>query len=184
MLYQSGYVTIKNYDEYIDLYTLDLPNKEIRVGLYGSLLPYYLDGIHAQRGGTTIAKMSGLIRKRDMDGALRLLQDFMGTVPYCHVRNYEGHYQQMLFIVFSLLTSQLVDVEVHTPKGRVDMVLLTRTDLYLIELKLDKDAQQAIRQIDLKNYRQRFALCGLPVTKVGINFDSTTGNLTDWAIEK
>ena len=128
--------------------------------------------------------MAVLIRKRDMNGALQLLQDFLGTVPYCNVKNYEGHYQQMLFIIFSLLTNLLVDVEVHTPKGRVDIVLLTRTDLYVIELKLNKNAEAAMRQIDLKNYRQRFALCGRPVTKVGINFDSTTGNITDWAIEQ
>ena len=89
----------------------------------------------------------------------------------------------MLFIVFSLLTDYLVDVEVHTPKGRVDIVLLTKTDLYLIELKLNKDAQTAMQQINLKDYRQRFALSGKPITKVGINFDGTTRNITDWVIE-
>ena len=117
-----------------------------------------------------------------MDGALQLLQDFLGTGPYCNVTNYEGHYQQMLFIIFSLLTDYLVGVEVHTPKGRVDIVLLTRTDLYIIELKLNKDAQTALRQIDLKNYAQRFALSGKPITKVGVNFDSTVGNITDWEV--
>ena len=184
LLYQSGYVTIKDYDEESELYTLDIPNKEIRVGLYESLLPYYLEGMYAQDGGVTISRMSVLIRKRDMDGALQLLQDFLGTVPYCNVTNYEGHYQQMLFIVFSLLTDLLVDVEVHTSKGRIDIVLLTRTDLYIIELKLNKSAQAAMRQINLKDYRKRFALSGLPITKVGVNFDSTTGNITDWAIEQ
>ncbi len=122
--------------------------------------------------------------KQDMDGALHLLQDFLGTVPYCNVANHEGHYQQMLFIIFSLLTAYLVDVEVHTPKGRVDIVLLTRTDLYIIELKLNKDAQTALQQINLKNYAQRFALCGKPVTKVGINFDSTQRNITGWVVEE
>ncbi len=182
LLYQSGYVTIKDYDKDTSLYTLDIPNKEIKVGLYDSLLPNYLDGMLAERGDVAIAKMSALIRKNRMDDALQLLQDFLGTVPYCNVTNYEGHYQQMLFIIFSLLTNFLVDVEVHTPKGRVDIVLLTRTDLYIIELKLNKDAQTAMRQINLKNYRQRFALSGKPITKVGINFDSTTGNITDWEI--
>ena len=107
---------------------------------------------------------------------------FLGTVPYCNVTNYEGHYQQMLFIIFSLLTDYLVGVEVHTPKGRVDIVLLTRTDLYIIELKLNKDAQTVMRQIDLKNYAQRFALSGKPITKVGVNFDSAVGNITDWEV--
>ncbi len=104
-------------------------------------------------------------------------------MPYCNVTNYEGHYQQMLYIIFTLLTAFVVDVEVHTPKGRVDMVLQTKTDLYLVELKLNKSAQAAMGQINLRNYRQRFALCGLPVTKVGVNFDSTAGNIDGWEIE-
>ena len=183
LLYQSGYITIKDYDEMSEIYTLDLPNKEIKVGLFESLLPNYIEGMYAQDGGVTIARMSALIRKRQMDEALQLLQTFLGTVPYCNVTNYEGHYQQMLFIIFSLLTNFVVDVEVHTSKGRVDIVLLTQTDLYLIELKLNKDAQTAMQQINLKNYAQRFALSGKPVTKVGINFDSTQGNITDWVIE-
>lgn len=183
LLYQSGYVTIKEYDPETRIYTLDIPNKEIKVGLFDNLLPNYVDGVSAERGNVAIAKMALLIGKRNMDGALHLLQDFLGTVPYCNVTNYEGHYQQMLYIIFTLLTNYLVDVEVHTPRGRIDIVLLTRTDLYVVELKLNKSAQAAMQQINLKNYRQRFALCGLPITKVGINFDSTQGTIEDWVIE-
>lgn len=183
LLYQSGYVTIKEYDPETRIYTLDIPNKEIKVGLFDNLLPNYVDGVSAERGNVAIAKMALLIGKRNMDGALHLLQDFLGTVPYCNVTNYEGHYQQMLYIIFTLLTNYLVDVEVHTSRGRVDIVLLTKTDLYVVELKLNKSAQAAIQQINLKNYRQRFALCGLPITKVGINFDSTQGTIEDWVIE-
>lgn len=183
LLYQSGYVTIKEYDPETRIYTLDIPNKEIKVGLFDNLLPNYVDGVSAERGNVAIAKMALLIGKRNMDGALHLLQDFLGTVPYCNVTNYEGHYQQMLYIIFTLLTNYLVDVEVHTLRGRVDIVLLTKTDLYVVELKLNKSAQAAMQQINLKNYRQRFALCGLPITKVGINFDSTQGTIEDWVIE-
>ena len=184
LLYQSGYLTIKGYDKFSKLYTLDLPNKEIKVGLFESLLPNYLEGMFAQNGDVAIAQMSVLIRQDNMDGALQLLQTFLGTVPYCNVTNYEGHYQQMLYIIFSLLTGYVVDVEVHTPKGRLDIVMLTHTRLYIIELKLNKNAQVALQQINLKNYAQRFALCGKPVSKVGINFDSTTGNIEDWVIEE
>ena len=88
-----------------------------------------------------------------------------------------------LYIIFTLLTAFVVDVEVHTPKGRVDMVLQTKTDLYLVELKLNKSPQAAMNQINLRQYHKRFALSGLPITKVGINFDSTTGNIEDWVIE-
>ena len=183
LLYQSGYITIKDYDKMSQLYTLDLPNKEIKVGLFESLLPNYLDGMYAEQGDVTIAKMSVLIRQNDMDEALRLLQTFLGTVPYCNVTNYEGHYQQMLFVIFTLLTHFVVDVEVHTPKGRVDIVMLTNERLYIIELKLNHDADTALRQINLKDYAKRFALCGKPISKVGINFDSKVGNISDWKIE-
>lgn len=184
LLYQSGYLTIKDYDKTSKLYTLDLPNKEIKVGLFESLLPNYLEGMFAQNGDVTIAQMSVLIRQDDMDGALQLLQTFLGTVPYCNVTNHEVHYQQMLFIIFSLLTGYVVDVEVHTPNGRVDIVMLTDIRLYIIELKLNRDAKTALQQINLKNYAQRFALCGKPIVKVGINFDSTQGNIEDWIIEE
>ena len=91
LLYQSGYVTIKKYDPETRIYTLDIPNKEIKVGLFDNLLPNYVDGVSAERGNVAIAKMALLIGKRNMDGALHLLQDFLGTVPYCNVTNYEGH---------------------------------------------------------------------------------------------
>ena len=183
LLYQSGYITIKSYDKMSQLFTLDLPNKEIKVGLFESLLPYYLEGMYAEEGDVAIAQMSVLIRQGDMDGALRLLQEFLGTVPYCNNTNYEGHYQQVLFIIFTLLTHFVVDVEVHTPNGRVDVVMETEDTLYLIELKLNKSAQAAMQQINLKQYDQRFARCGKPIVKVGVNFDAKKGNIEDWIIE-
>ena len=182
LLYQSGYITIKDYNRDYNYYTLDVPNKEVKVGLTKALIPSYVT-TDTLATTNTARRIAMALDKQDMDGALHLLQDFLGTIPYCNVTNYEGHYQQMLFIIFSLLTAYLVDVEVHTPRGRVDIVLLTKTDLYIIELKLNKDAQTAMQQINLKNYRQRFALSGKPVTKVGINFDSAQGNIEDWAIK-
>lgn len=182
LLYQSGYITIKDYNKDYNYYTLDIPNKEVKVGLTKALIPAYVT--HNTLATTTTARrFAQALDQQNMDGALHLLQDFLGTIPYCNVTNYEGHYQQMLFIIFSLLTDYLVDVEVHTPNGRVDIVLLTKTDLYIIELKLNKNAKAAMQQINLKNYRQRFALSSKPITKVGINFDSTKGNIEDWVIE-
>ena len=182
LLYQSGYITIKGYDPETDLYTLDLPNKEIRVGLYRCLLPNYI-GSNTVKGTTTIAKMSALIRRNDMDGALGMLQAYLATVPYCNNAYSEGHFQQMMYVIFSILDNY-VDVEVRTPRGRVDMVLRTATHLYLFELKLNKDAATAMRQIDLKEYPKRFLLSGLPIVKVGINFDVEQRNITDWTVSE
>ena len=182
LLYQSGYITIKDYDESIDLYTLDIPNKEVRLGLMKSLLPNYVAS-KTRETTTMVAYLSRDIRTDDMDSALRRLQTFLSTIPYCDNTGYEGHYQQMFYIIFSLLGS-FVDVEVRTPRGRVDVVLRTKTTLYVMELKLDRTAGEAMEQINLKNYPERFALCGLPVVKVAINFDSERCTIGDWIIEK
>jgi hypothetical protein len=180
LLYQSGYITIKNYDEELDLYTLNIPNKEVRIGLMKSLLPHYV-GSKAPETTTMVAYLSRDIRNGDMDTALRRLQTFLSTIPQCDNTKYEGHYQQVFYIIFSLL-GYYVDVEVRTPRGRVDIVLRTKTTLYVMELKLDKSAGEAMEQIDLKNYPERFALCGLPVVKVAVSFDSERCTIGDWEI--
>lgn len=182
LLYQSGYITIKDYDKEFNYYTLDVPNKEVKVGLTKALIPSYVTP-NTLATTNTARRIAQSLAKQDMEGALQLLKTYLGTVPYCNDTRYEGHYQQVLYIIFSLLTDYLVDVEVHTPHGRVDIVMLSRTNLYIIEVKMNKDAQTAMQQIDLKDYRQRFALCGKPVVKVGINFDSDKGNIEDWEIE-
>ena len=182
LLYQSGYTTIKGYDPITQLYKLDIPNQEIRTGLFECLLPYYVEG-QSEEGDVTIARMSVLICKDDMDGALRLLQDFLSTVPYCNHTDHEGHYQQVFYIIFTLLTNYPVDVEVHTPRGRVDIVMMTRTRIFIMELKLNRDAATAMKQMNLKNYSERFSLSKLPVTKVAVNFDTDTRNIKDWKIE-
>ena len=181
LLYQSGYITIKDYDSMSELYTLDIPNNEIRIGLMRALLPNYMANGNGAPGNTAVAKISVAIRLGDMDDALRQLQEFLLTVPYCDNTDYEGHYQQLLYVIFSLL-GLYVDVEVRTPRGRVDIVMRTQTTLYIIELKLNKSAEAAMKQIDLKDYPSRFAQCGLPTVNVGINFDSERKTIDDWVI--
>lgn len=183
VLYQSGYLTIKDCHLLSGIYTLDIPNQEVRIGLMRSLLPNYLDSYAVVGSQNTLAEMFLALHQDDMDSALTLLQTFLSTIPYCDHTDYEGHYQQMLYILFSLL-GVYVDIEVRTPRGRVDMVLRTATTLYVVELKLNESAEAAMQQIDLKKYPERFALCGLPVVKVGINFNSETHTLKDWKIER
>ena len=179
LMYQSGYLTIKDYNRYTELYTLGIPNNEVRIGLMSSLLPVYT----SKPGGwrSLVGQMSQLITLDDMDGALKWLQTFLDTVPYCDNANSEGHYQQMLYIIFSLMGHYL-DVEVHTAKGRVDLVLHAPQALYIIEIKLNKSAEDAMEQIELKQYDKRFALLNLPVVKVGVNFSTEARNITDWTI--
>ena len=184
LLYQSGYVTIKSCNQMGGLYTLDIPNTEVRIGLMNSLLPLYAT-TKTGRGMTAAAKMSLALRRDDIDEALKLLQAYLLTVPYCDNANSEVHYQQMLYIIFSLLGQfDGLDVEVHTPTGRVDVVMKTSKAIYLFELKLNKSAEAAMLQIDLKDYSSKFALAGLPIVKVGINFDPDRRTISDWTIEQ
>ena len=181
LLYQSGYLTIKDYYEEDNIYVLDIPNKEIRIGLMESLLPSYVQG-GFNTGLVTVSKMNRLLRQDDLDGMLRLLQQYLLTIPQCDNTNYEGHYQQLLFVIFSLL-GEYVDVEVRTATGRVDMVMQAFGKLYLFELKLNRSAAAAMQQINLNDYPARFSQCGLPIVKVGINFDTATRTVSDWVIE-
>ena len=182
LLYQSGYFTIKSFERRNGLYTLDIPNQEIRIGLMESLLPNYVR-VDSYKGLTTVADMYLALCNDDLDEMLRLLQTYLLTIPQCDNTNYEGHYQQLLYVIFSLM-GRYVDVEVRTSNGRVDMVMNTGKALCLFELKLNKSAEAAMNQISLKDYPSRFALTNLPIIKIGINFNSETHTIEDWKIEK
>ena len=183
LLYQSGYVTIKGYDKPTKLYLLALPNQEIRVGLYGSLLPHYLTDKSA-KANTTIAKMSVLVKKGDMDAAFCLLNDFLEMVPYCDNTHYEGHWQQTLYIMFALLTNYDILVEQRTAKGRIDITMETADTIYVMELKFNKSAEEALAQIEAKHYADAFKMSGKKVVKIGLNFSvKDEVNCLEWKIE-
>lgn len=183
LLYQSGYITIKDYDKDSEVYTLDIPNEEISIGLFESLLPNYLDS-ETDEGKVVIADMAVLINRGDMEGALELLRDFLETVPYCDNTLYEGHYQQMMYVIFALLTYYRINIEQHTQRGRTDITMETHNHVYIIELKFNKTAQEALDQIKTSRYAEAFALTGKPITMMGINFSvEEERNITEWLFE-
>ena len=178
--YQSGYLTIKDYDAEMDTYTLRYPNREVRNGMISALIPYYLEGntIHAKN---IVADVYRAIRRHDLDEALQTLKVYLASVPYAENATSEGHFQTMLYVVFSLL-GRYVQMEVRTAKGRIDMVLQTATDLYVMELKIDRPAREALAQIDTNGYLLPFAQSGLRLHKVGISFSTTERTLSEWKI--
>ena len=181
LLYQSGYITIKDYDKQGQIYTLGIPNDEVRIGLMQSLMPNYIRTIGS--ADTVIRQYYMAMKDHDIDSALTLLQTFFKTVPYCNDIDHEGHWQQMLYVIFSLLGARC-DVEVHTSHGRVDLVAAIWGKLYLMEVKLDQSAETALSQINLKEYDSRFALYNLPIVKLGVNFSTKERTITDWEVEK
>ena len=181
LLYQSGYLTIKDYNPLTESYTLDIPNEEIRIGLMESLLPNYVYD-RAGEWKPILGDMSLLIREDKIDDALKILQDFLASIPQCNNTNYEGHYQQMLYVIFTLL-GYYVDVEVHTADGRIDVVMRTSNTLYLMELKINQSAETAQKQIDDKEYIKRFVHYKLPIVTVAINFSTEKHTITGWIID-
>ena len=182
LLYQSGYLTIKDYAPRQSLYTLDLPNREVEVGLFDSLLPSYLER-RTDEGRVVIAELSTFMDDGDINGGLQLLADFLETVPYCDNTHYEGHWQQTLYIMFALLTDYNIQVEQHTAKGRIDITLVTQTTIYVMELKLNGSVEEALAQIESRHYADAFKLQDKPVVKVGMNFSLQDGvNRLEWQV--
>ncbi len=183
LLYQSGYLTIKDYEKKIDVYTLDFPNKEIEVGLFDCLLPGYL-GAGIDAGRVVIADISTYINSGEMDEALQMLADFLETIPYCDNTHYEGHWQQTLYIMFALLTNYSILVEQRTAKGRIDITMETADTIYVMELKFNKNAEEALAQIEAKHYADAFKMSGKKVVKIGLNFSvKDEVNCLEWKIE-
>ncbi len=183
LLYQSGYITIKGYDRETEEYLLDIPNKEVRVGLMRSLLPEYVTPAHNNDGRRTVAQMYKNIKHGRLEEALELLKAYLASVPYTENANSEGHYQSMMYVIFNLM-GLYVRTEVRTATGRVDMVMRTDDSLYIFELKFNRSAKEALEQIDKKNYPDAFILSGLPIVKVGLNFSLETRTLDGWEIAK
>ncbi len=183
LLYQSGYVTIKDFNYRTRSYLLDIPNDEVRMGLMRSLLPSLVPPQKVIGVNQTLREMYLLIIKNKMDDALKLLKTFLSSIPRMDNASSEGHYQSLMYVILTLF-GFYTDVEVRTHTGRLDMALKTTTHIYIIELKINQSAETAMQQINRKTYDDRFALSPLPVVKVGINFDTEAGTLADWKIEE
>ncbi len=180
LFYLSGYLTIKGYD--LGTYLLDIPNREIRMGLYRSLLPNYV-GRNGKAACKLIRNVSDLLQNDMIDKALRGLQTFFAMIPYVTGAKSETHYQQQLITVLSAC-GIVARLEERTSKGRIDLIYDTTKKTYIMELKLDRSAEEALKQINERDYALRYSRDGHPVVKVGINFSSLTRTFTDWIIEE
>ena len=178
--YQSGYLTIKAYNPDTGRFILKYPNREVRNGMIYALIPYYVEqnSIHAN---SVVADVYEAILGGDLNEALQVLKVYLASVPYAEHATSEGHYQTMLYVVFSLL-GRYVQMEVRTAKGRIDMVLETKTDLYVMELKIDRPAREALEQIDRNGYLLPYSREGLRLHKVGIAFSTEERTLSGWEI--
>ena len=182
VIYQSGYLTIKGYDERFGIYRLGFPNREVEEGFIRFLLPFYAN-VNKVDSPFEIQKFVHEVEVGDYDSFFRRLQSFFADTPYEMVRELELHYQNVLFIVFKLV-GFYVKVEYHTARGRVDLVLQTDRFIYVMEFKLDGTAEEALRQINEKRYAQPFELDSRKLFKIGVNFSAETRNIEKWIVEE
>ena len=189
LLYQSGYLTIKDYDRDTESYLLSIPNQEVRIGYTRGLLPVYtgLNDASVQMGFA--AKFWKALRSDDVDLAMREMQVYMAGIPYVEgfkrkleeISAKEGFYEYTMYLIFSML-NVYARTQVKCAGGRIDMVVWMPKTVYVFELKTDQTAQQALAQIDDKGYAIPYQADGRRLVKVGVKFNPDTRTPEEWVV--
>ena len=181
VIYQSGYLTIKGYDERFGIYRLGFPNREVEEGFIRFLLPFYAN-VNKVESPFEVQKFVREVETGDYDSFFHRLQSFFADTTYEVIREQELHYENVLFIVFKLV-GFYTKVEYHTNDGRIDLVLQTEKFIYIMEFKLNGTAEEALQQINNKRYALPFEADGRKLFKIGINFSEKTRNIEKWVVE-
>ena len=182
VLYQSGYLTIKEYNKQLRMYRLGFPNEEVKQGFSESLYRYYAP---KQMGDLDdiVLKYRELVEwKNDMDSFMPYLQAFYDKFPYTIINNNERHYQAVMYTIFAMLGAD-IKAEQPTSDGRIDLVLKTSQAIYIFELKYNQSAKTAIQQIVAKDYTKLFAGDKRVIIKVGINFSEDRRSIEGWEVK-
>ena len=181
VLYQSGYLTIKGYDPEFQLYTLAYPNKEVRKGFIESLMPAY---VHLPARENTFYVVSFIkdLRVGNLDQCMERIKSFFASIPNDMNNKEEKHYQTIFYLLFRLM-GQYVDAEVKSAVGRADVVIKMQEAIYVFEFKVDGTPEEALAQINSKQYAIPYQADHRKVIKVGVNFDSSTRTIGEWIIE-
>ena len=180
VLFQSGYLTIKGHDEEFDVYTLDYPNEEVRKGFVKFLLPYY---VYCRDSAQKVIIRDFVLSLRggDADKFMKLMQSLLADTPYELVRELENHYQNVMYIITKLM-GFYVQAEYRTSRGRIDLLIGTDKYIYIIELKFEGSAEEAMKQIQTKDYALPFATDGREIIRIGANVSKETRNIEQWMV--
>ena len=186
LLYQTGYLTIKKYDNILDEYVLGFPNEEVKYGFLNELLPaFVLKPITS--GNFSATDFLRKLMNNDIDGFMTSLQAFFADIPYDAIeqknRN-EQYYQHVFYLLFTLM-GQFVQTEVKSNKGRADAVVKTADHIYVFEFKMDDNAtaEDALAQINSKDYAIPYIADHRKLVKIGVEFSQTERGVKCWLIE-
>lgn len=182
LIYQSGYLTIKDYDERFHLYTLRFPNDEVKYGFLDFITPFYTS-VGDEDNGFYIGKFVRELESGDVDSFLTRLKAFFADFPYELNDKTERHYQVVFYLVFKLM-GQFCDAEVRSARGRADAVVKTQDSIYIFEFKLNGSAEAALKQINDKGYLIPYMADNRKQIKVGVMFDASERNIGQWLIEE
>ena len=182
VLYQSGYLTIVGHGSLPGTYRLGFPDLEVERNFVRYIFPFYAN-VDRVRSASEIKKFVLEIGSGDIDGFMERLRSFLAGCPYELARDIELHYQNVLFIVFRL-AGLYTEVEYRTSRGRIDLVLQTADYIYVMEFKLDGSAEDAIKQIEEKQYALPFASDPRKLFEIGVNFSSQARNIDRWIVKE
>lgn len=180
MIYQSGYLTIKDYDPEFQMYTLCFPNEEVKYGFLNFISPFYTP-VASTDTAFYIGRFVQELRAGKIEAFLNRLRAFFADFLYELNVKTERHYQVVFYLVFKLM-GQFAQTEVKSARGRADAVVCTADYIYVFEFKLDGSAETALRQIDDKGYLLPYEADGRKLVKVGVSFDAEERNLGEWLI--
>ena len=178
LLFQTGYLTIKDYNTDGRFYNLQFPNNEVKSGFFNYLLPFYAP-IKAGVDDTLVYKLRMSLVSGDADGFMKQLHSLFARTPYQIQSDCEKDFQYAMFIIVQLLGID-IQAEYQTSDGRIDLLIRTDKFIYIIEIKLDGTAVEALQQIEEKDYAAPFAADTRKIFKIGVNFDKQTRRLGDW----
>jgi hypothetical protein len=179
LFFQSGYLTIKDYNSQFEMYRLGFPNKEVEQGFAQFMAVYY----HGNNRNSVFAvnKFVLAVERGDAEAFMTLLQAFYADSDYQLTGKLEVYFQNSLMVLFRLM-GFYVQVERHTSKGRMDVTIQTKDYIYILELKVDKPAAEALRQIDEKQYAAPFAADPRKLFKIGVCFSSEERGISEWKL--
>ena len=181
MIYQSGYVTIKDYDSEFDLVTVGFPNKEVERGFLLFLLPFYTN-LKKEDSNFFVSRAVQALKNGDAEVFMSYMKSLLAGYPYDLIKDTENHYQNVVYLTLKLMSVYLVDAEFRTSNGRIDLLVRTDKYIYVMEFKYDGSAQEAMDQIESKEYPLPFAMDSRTIIKVGVNFSGKTRNIENWII--
>ena len=182
LLYQSGYLTIKKYNPILHRYTLEYPNREVKIGMLKSLSPNYLSPISLDNN-SLVGDFLEKLYDADVEGAMVRLKAYLASISNRLSNKNERDFQTVFYLIFNLMGAHM-KVEEDSAIGRADAVVYMPDAVYVFELKYDGSAEEAIRQIDENGYLIPYSADGKRLFKIGVNFDSNQRTISDWIIKE